>query len=145
MHDAVKCQRSSKQNHHKFVTAKGAAPAAVTGTPDVPDKICCPLQRDWGRSEVCQKAARSRTEMWRCQGCGQRVGMDRKCALIGLVWLRESRGCRHTEEDKSLKTDCPINLSGSWEIPRAAPAHSLTCALCTLCWQSRGATKENVH
>lgn len=111
MHDAVKCQHSSKQNHHKFVTAKGAAPAAVTGTPDVPDKICCPLQCDWGRNEVCQKAAGSRTEMWKFWGCGQRVGMDKKCALKGFVWLRESR---HTEEDKSLKTDCPM----SWEIPR---------------------------
>lgn len=87
------------------------------------------------RSEVCQKATRSRTGMWKCWGCGQRIGMDRKCALIGFVWLRESRGCRHTEEGKSLRTDCPVCLSGSWEIPRAAQKHLPTAwpVLCAAC------------
>jgi len=37
MHDAVKCQSSSKQKHSKFVTAKEATSAAA-GTPDMPDK-----------------------------------------------------------------------------------------------------------
>lgn len=127
MHDAVKCQHSSKQNHHKFVTAKGAAPAAVTGTPVVPDKICCPLQCDWGRNEVCQKAAGSRTEMWKLWGCGQRVGMDRKCALIGFVWLRESR---HTEEDKSLKPLSHLLGDTQRAQQHLPPAWPVLCAPC---------------
>lgn len=83
MHDGVKSQLSSKQNHHKFLTAKGAAPAAVTGAPDVLDKISCPLQCDWERSKVCQKAAGSRAEMWKEGRDGQEMCSDRFCVTEG--------------------------------------------------------------